>query len=480
MRARKSERRHTGRAVRTAFAVAMAFLVAWGSPIVSRAEATGVVLPKSLNIRKTPDQGSEVVGSATAGKEISIRGKVDVGETTWYQVYINADTWGYVRADMIKKTGEGSIPEVSADSASGGSQSAAAGEGAQDGDSQTEAPADSGSVQAAGAQEQAQEAMERQYASTKNQTRVRPDPSTGKDPVDSLTPGSQVVVSGKSQGGDGKTWYFITFTGTDGAEKTGFVRSDLVELGELLPAEEAAQPEEPAEAPAEPEEPVRNDYEVKFETGADGQEAWYLYDNVKGQKEKLAPLLESVASQGEEDQKTADALVRQRVVIVALAALAALLALAVIVLAFKLRGAYEDDEDEDDEEEKPGRREKAREAKGSSAGEERPVRRRASAEEERPARRGSSEEERSARRRSSEEERSARRRASGEDRPARRSAPAGEEERPRRRGEEQERPSRRREAQREAAAPKRKAKNFLLDDDEFEFEFLNMDDKDMK
>ena len=26
----------------------------------------------------------------------------------------------------------------------------------------------------------------------------------------------------------------------------------------------------------------------------------------------------------------------------------------------------------------------------------------------------------------------------------------------------------------------RKAKNFLLDDDEFEFEFLNMDDKDLK
>ena len=28
-------------------------------------------------------------------------------------------------------------------------------------------------------------------------------------------------------------------------------------------------------------------------------------------------------------------------------------------------------------------------------------------------------------------------------------------------------------------APRKKAKNFLLDDDDFEFEFLNMDDKDL-
>ena len=28
------------------------------------------------------------------------------------------------------------------------------------------------------------------------------------------------------------------------------------------------------------------------------------------------------------------------------------------------------------------------------------------------------------------------------------------------------------------SAPKRKTKNFLLDDDEFEFEFLSMDDRD--
>ena len=66
--------------------------------MVSLAEATGTVLPNSVNIRKQPDQESEVIGSSTVGKEISIRGKVDVSGITWYQVYIDANNMGYRRA----------------------------------------------------------------------------------------------------------------------------------------------------------------------------------------------------------------------------------------------------------------------------------------------------------------------------------------------------------------------------------------------
>lgn len=426
---------------RAAAVFGTAVLLVWCNPMVSLAEAAGTVLPNSVNIRKQPDQESEVIGSSTVGKEISIRGKVDVSGITWYQVYVDSNTMGYVRADMIEKKGDGDIPTVSVSTES---QDASASSEGGTADSQgAEAPASGG-----GAQVEAQESMDLQYASTKVQAKVRPDPSTSNNPVDSLTPGTQVVVSGKSEGSDSKTWYYVTFTASNGSEKTGYIRSDLLELGEMLPVEE--EPEEaPEEEPEEPAAAPRNDYELKIESGSDGEEVWYIYDNVTGQKQKLVPLLESSYSQTLGDNETdTKSMVKQRIVIVVLAVLLAILAIVVVIMAFKLRDAYyedyEDDEDEDEDEETP---------------------------EERPAVKRTTEREREQRRRASAEE---------ERRPRRREEAGADRQERRRREREvtyREEPDVE-EAVRPARA--RKAKNFLLDDDEFEFEFLNMDDKDLK
>lgn len=437
MKIRKSERIRGIHVCRAVAIFGAAVLLAWCNPMVSLAEATGTVLPNSVNIRKQPDQGSAVIGSSTVGKEISIRGKVDVSGITWYQVYVDANTMGYVRADMIEKKGDGDIPTVSV---SAESQEAQASESVDAGGQEPAASE-------GGAQVEAQEAMDLQYGSTKVQAKVRPDPSTSKNPVDSLAPGTQVVVSGKSEGSDSKTWYFVTFTASNGSERTGYIRSDLLELGEMLPVEEEPA-EEPAEEPEEPAAAPRNDYELKIETTSDGEEAWYIYDNVTGQKQKLVPLLESSYSQSLDDGDETKSIVKQRIVIVVLAVLLAILAVVVVIMAFKLRDAYyedyEDDEEDEEEDETPN---------------------------ERPAARRAAERERGSDRR----------------------APAEEVRRPRRREEagagadRQERRQRevtyREEPDTEAAvrpARTRKAKNFLLDDDEFEFEFLNMDDKDLK
>lgn len=437
MKIRKSERirgMHIGKAV-AIFGAAV--LLAWCNPMVSLAEATGTVLPNSVNIRKQPDQESDVIGSSTVGKEISIRGKVDVSGITWYQVYVDANTMGYVRADMIEKKGDGDIPTVSV---AAESQAAQASEGAET-DSQETASSGTGG----GAQVEAQEAMDLQYASTKVQAKVRPDPSTSNNPVDSLKPGTQVVVSGKSEGSDGKTWYFVTFTGANGSEKTGYIRSDLLDLGEMLPAPEEPE-KEPEEEPEEPAAAPRNDYELKIETTPDGEEVWYIYDNVTGQKQKLVPLLESSYAQTLDDTDDTKSIVKQRIVIVVLAVLLAVFVIVAVIMAFKLRDAYyEDYEDDEDEEED----------------DERPAAKRAAEREKEPGRRASAEEERRLRRREE--------------------AGAGADRQERRRREREvayrEEPDTE-EAVRPARA--RKAKNFLLDDDEFEFEFLNMDDKDLK
>ncbi|MDE6406624.1 MAG: SH3 domain-containing protein [Lachnospiraceae bacterium] len=441
MKIRKIERvrGRQGQIWRAAAVFGAAVLLAWCNPMVSLAEATGTVLPNSVNIRKQPDQESEVVGSSTVGKEISIRGKVDVSGVTWYQVYVDANNMGYVRADMIEKKGDGDIPTVSV---AAESQSAEAQEG---GNTDGQEPAESGGL-GSGAQVEAQEAMDLQYGSTKVQAKVRPDPSTSGNPVDSLTPGTQVVVSGKSEGSDSKTWYFVTFTASNGSEKTGYIRSDLLELGEMLPVEEAPE-EEPEAEPEEPAAAPRNDYELKIETTSDGEEEWYIYDNVTGQKQKLVPLLEASYSQSLDDGDETKSLVKQRIVIVVLAVLLAILVIVTVIMAFKLRDAYYEDYEDDEEEDEDD--------------EERPPVRRAAEREREQSRRESAEEARRPRRREE--------------------AGAGTDRQERRRREREV--TYREEPDTEAAvrpARTRKAKNFLLDDDEFEFEFLNMDDKDLK
>lgn len=463
------------RAMRTFAVLGAALLLIWCDPIVSRAEATGTVIPSSVNIRKEPIPDSEVIGSTTGGKEITIKGKVSSSGYTWYQVYVQGDTLGYVRADMVEQKGDDDIPTITVSTSSTEAAAPEAGtenpDAAETGGSET--PASS-----AGAQVQAQEEMDKQYATIKvASAKVRPDPSTSNNPVESIASGTQVVVSGKSEGSDSKTWYYVTFTGSNGSEKTGFIRSDLLDLGEMLPVEEEPPVEEPQEEPEEPETTPNNDYELGIETDSEGQQVWYIYDHVMNQQQPLVPLLEASYAKMLENTDDTDAIVKQRIVIVVLAVLLAVFVIAVIILAIKLRNAYyedyEDDEEEEDEEEPSENRRSARREREKETQERQP-RRRTSDEEERGARRREDKEERNTRRRENEEERGSRRREGEE--PASRAKSDRTERKRREVSYEGEKDAE------EAAKPAktRKAKNFLLDDDEFEFEFLNMDDKDLK
>lgn len=414
-------------------AACMAVMV-WCTPIVSLADAAGKVIPNSVNIRKSPDANSEVVGSSTIGKTVTIKGKVSASGATWYQVYLSANNVGYIRSDMIELEDGAEVPVVS--------DTSSAAQPDNGGEAQADTPSGSASVAA-------DESVDLQYAKIKVNCKVRPEPSTKKNPVGALTEGAQVIISGKSAGSDGKTWYYVTYTSSNGSENTGFVREDLLEMGEMLPVEEEPPQEEtPVEEP-EPEPVVNNDYELRLEQREEGP-VWYLYDNINGDMRELEPLLQSAYSRSQAEEEAAASVVKQRIVIVVLAVLLAALLVTVIIMALKLRDAYyedyEDDEDEDDEEEEEDRPARRRMRNEESAGES-PVRRREAAEiPER--RRGSERNERPER----AERRSVRERSYEEDAAQERTA---------------------------KAAPKRKPKNFLLDDDEFEFEFLNMDDKDL-
>ncbi len=454
---RKKMRKHKTNDVILRTAVLAGILFLWNGS-VSRADSTGTVIVDSAKIRKEASTASEVIGSSAYNTSVTIHDEVtDSSGTVWYQVYVDANTLGYVRSDLVSKAGDGESTDAPAGN---GADASAAEAGNPEG----------------GAQTAAETPLDAQYATISvASAKVRTAPSTNDEVVESLPQGRQLIVSGQSNGGDGKIWYYVTYTSDDGTEKSGFVRSDLITLGEMIPppVEEPVEVPEVTE-PVVPEQPAVSDYEIVYEQenkdDPNSAYAWYLYDYTKEdpEKQKVEDLLSSAHARSEQTEKNLKTIVRQRIVIIVMAVLAVALIVAVVILIFKLRDAYyeDDDEEEDDEDEEDDEEE-----------EERPARVRRVAEPEKSVRRPE------AARRTE--------RARGEE-PSRRPE-TGRRPEPSRRPETGRRPeASRRPASREAGyreeesdlsakqPPKRKAKNFLLDDDDFEFEFLNMEDKDSR
>ncbi|MCM1038026.1 MAG: SH3 domain-containing protein [Roseburia sp.] len=325
---------------------------------------------------------------------------------------------------------------------------------------------------ASGAEIPAETPMDAQYAAIKVEVaKVRSGASTSNAVVDSLPQNTTVIISGQTAGSD-KPWYYITFTGTDGTEKTGYVRSDLVNLGEMVPAPEPVeepQPEEPVETVEPQPEPVQNaDYELVYKMNDAGEYVWYLYDRTSGEtyQQELEAVLNAAHAQSLNNALDAKTVVKQRIVIIVLAVIIVLLGIAVGVMIFKLRDVYyEDYEDEDDEDE-----------------EEEDDRRRESRRREDRGREDRGREERRRDERGREERgRESRSREDDKDAPRRKSAPRDDRQpAPRKRTSDSGRMPAREVSYEEDDAqvktqPKRKAKNFMVDDD-FEFEFLNMKD----
>lgn len=426
------------RLLTVACAVFGAVLLA-GTPMDSAwAQTTGVVSVGSAKVRKEASTGSEVVAGVAQGSVVTIVDEVkDSAGKTWYKVTVENKT-GYIRSDLMSKSGG---------SSSGGSSSAPA------------------------ATQATPIAATKAYINYES-VRVRSGASTSHETKGSIVKNTSVTIVGEAKSSDGKKWYEIEYNNPSGKAAKGFVRADLVTVGEPPAPPQAAEPaaeapEEPAEEPAaetpagetdesgqmigeeegggaSAEEAGKPDYEMVFTANPDGVEEWYLYDNITNTRQTLSGLMEAAnlgAQLSQNPEKEAPAW--QLYLIIGLA-VALLIALIVItLLAFKVRDLhydsymYEDDEEIDDDEEEdeeeaepvyeevqPLRRAKASMPKAIMPvmyKEETPV----EAAEPAPVKRREVE-------------------------PAPAPAPSPQ--------------------------PRRKTKNFLIEDDEFEFEFLNIDD----
>ena len=418
--------------------------------------AEGTVKPSTANIRSEANASSEALAGVKSGDELTIKAKTTGTDGyIWYQVFVDADTLGFIRSDLVET--DGTVPELQASSF-------------QVTTSNSEDTAQTDTLDVQTTQTTTVEPMANQSAKVTNgDVNVRASASTSAAKVTKAKNGTAITVTGQANGSDGKVWYQVNFI-NDGTEVNGFIRSDYVELGEIIEqtpeTEEAVQETETVEEPAQTESKA---YDTVLETKEDGTQEWYLYDYGSGFKYSVPDLMAVTQDNAEVDGVLEKKVKQQKVVIIILVVLVVILVLGVTLLLFKMHDGESDEEDDDDQFEEMLTRKRKEERK--------PVQqtRRPEAQADRPQRRQTQ---------------------AGVERPKQGTRPV--------RTAEGTRPVRPTEGARPAAPKPRPAapkmpekevtfeeepkldikkqngqwhsKNFLADDDEFEFEFLNMDD----
>lgn len=237
---------------------------------------------------------------------------------------------------------------------------------------------------------------------------VRKEANAQSDRVAQLPAGTEVAVTEETQGGDGNTWYHVSFT-YEGAETSGWIRGDMLSVSETEDPEGGGGETqggasiggytilEPEEAYGSSDGLVQSAvwvgeqsftaWQVNTErTGGvevylvyasreDGSTGWFCYDpqegtfqrdlgqfsgGTSGQEEPeglIEALQDELTSLKEEQEKQ---LGQRLYIIIGLGVLSVILLILVIVFAVKYRNSeYEYYDDEDEEDDIPVRRRKS-------------------------------------------------------------------------------------------------------------------------
>ena len=288
---------------------------------VSHAESAAKVTASSAKIRKSADSSSEVIGSAEKDKTISIKSQTKGADGyTWYEVYVDANTLGYIRSDLVSIT-DGSTPPSSSNTTTTTTTTTATPAPAVN-----ETPVDVTAVEPVSA-----------TVTGGQSVRVRSNASTTSQIVTTAENGMALTVTGQAAGTDGNTWYQVNFIANN-TEVTGFIRSDYVALSGELQAPSAEQPTE--EQPAEDSGTDNTQTSSKdWDTQLQG-DSWYLLD-MAGQKQyKIDDLFNSIDqiteinAQYDTNQKKINS---QKVVIIILVILLVISVAAITLLIFKIK-----------------------------------------------------------------------------------------------------------------------------------------------
>lgn len=447
-----------------AAAVITAVLMFGLMTIVSHAEEV-TVTASSVKIRASADVNSGMIGGAMAGEKLQVTGEVTGADSyTWYQVtgeFENGATTGYVRSDCVSKTGSTGTTTPAAPTTTNPTTPA------------TTPSTDVSAVQPVTAKV------------TGEQVRVRSNASTSGSIVSTVRRDVVLTVTGTAQDSANKTWYQVSFTDSNG-QVTGFIREDFVSLeGELTPpVTDPVEPEVPTDPvdPVEPDPtpaPVQKDYDTQYyEPGEDEVGGWYLLDYSSGQRYLITSLFETTKQNKTLYEEGQAQLKTMRIIMIILVVAVILLALTATLLFFKIRdmmdAAYFEEVEKETIRTRQGQRSGGKAsmptvgASGNRSSAARPAGQKTSAgqSQQRPA--GSSQQKTSggqSQQKPGSAGQKPRPAGNGQQRPA-----GSSQQRSQTRGTQQERP-----VSREQQNASRQAKNFMADDDEFDFEYLNWD-----
>lgn len=446
--------------------------------IISHAEE-GKVVASSAIIRASADVNSNMVGGAQQGEIVTINGEVTGADGyTWYQVTFG-ETSGYMRSTLLEKVGGGGAATTTPTGTTPASSPA------------TEVTA----LQPITARVKGEE------------VRVRSNASTSGTIVTTVKRDVVLTVVGKAVDSESKTWYQVNFSDANG-QVTGYIREDYVTLeGEVVPADQV--PETPVDPPVDPvvpepadPEPAHKDYETKLYD----EDGWNLLDYTQEPPVRypISELIDTANSALEKQKLYEDSqatIKTTKFIMIILVVLVIVLALAATLLFFKIRDMMDAAYFEEVEKETIRRRQGSagrtsmptvgagnRSAgsasqKTSGAGQQRP----SGSSQSRSA--GNSQQKSSG----SSQSRPA---GSSQQRPSgsSQSRPAGSQPRPSGSGQAKPRPAgnggqkpsgsgqakpvgqqQSRPVSREAQNVPKQSKNFMADDDEFDFEYLNWD-----
>lgn len=237
------------------------------------AETTATVTAKSANIRQEANATSTAVASVVKDNTVSIVGKITGADgKVWYQVFIDAENKGYIRSDLVQVDANADIPLLE-------------GSASNTTTTNTDTPVQSATVDPTGAIEVVPVAGTISGANTVN---VRAKASKNAGWVASAQKNTAVTVTGYIDASDGK-WYLLNFE-KSGQQIQGFVRSDYVSLSGELQEPAAEMPEEPVDTPTEdvPADNGGEDSGVQtpdqpYEVGI-VNEKWYLFDYDNGKQ----------------------------------------------------------------------------------------------------------------------------------------------------------------------------------------------------
>lgn len=198
-----------------ALAVMLFCMVLSIGTVVFADEVPATVIVAGAKIRATADTSSEALAGVKSGDTLSICGQTTGADgNIWYQVYVDADTKGFIRSDLIQKNTDGNISTVPNENANASTTTTT---------NTTET--------------QATAVEKKNVTVTTNGVRIRKGASTQHEVVATANRGMVLTITGEAAGSDGKTWYQVSFS-YNNKEITGFIRSDLVTF-DNVPADTA-------------------------------------------------------------------------------------------------------------------------------------------------------------------------------------------------------------------------------------------------